>query len=168
MIDLKDIKEGVPGLFANLIKSKGGDLLNGLSNLIKDWKVTPEQQAQISAEVNRHLEEQTRLAQQADALYISDIHSARSLQIEALKQNDNFSKRFIYWLAAGIILLTFAFDFCISFFTVSPENKDVVNVVTGALNITCLGAVISFFYGSSKSSSDKQTMIENLTGANKQ
>jgi len=91
-----------------------------------------------------------------------DIQNARAMQVSALSQGDLFAKRFVYYFAAGIVALAFAYMFCVTFYSVPEKNLNTVNVVTGFLLGTALSAIIGFFYGSSKSSSDKQEHINSL------
>jgi len=43
------------------------------------------------------------------------------------------------------------------------KNKDVLNMIAGVLNSSCLVMVLSFFFGSSKGSQDKDNTIKSLT-----
>lgn len=87
-------------------------------------------------------------------LELKDIDSARNMQVEALKQSDNFSKRFIYYLTAGLLLAVLAYDFLLFFVHYPPENRDMINFISGTLNATGFVAIINFFYGSSKGSKE--------------
>ena len=42
---------------------------------------------------------------------LNDINSARDLQKVALKQNDNFSKRFVYYFAIVLVVISFTYIF---------------------------------------------------------
>ena len=42
-----------------------------------------------------------------------------------------------------------------------PENRDMINTITGALITVCLGQIFNFYFGSSKSSSDKTDLLNN-------
>jgi len=156
----------ISGFFTNIVKKKGEDVFNGITNIIKTWKVTPEQQEEIQKEINRHNEAELILAQQAEAMFLQDRQKARELQIEALRQDDRFSKRFIYFLAIGIILLTFAFNLCFFFIQYPERNHDIINMIAGTLNSTGFAAIIYFFFGSSKGSADKQNIIDKHINSN--
>ena len=47
--------------------------------------------------------------------YLSDVANARSMQTVGLQQQDLFSKRFVYYLAIALVILTFIFDFLMFF-----------------------------------------------------
>ena len=42
-----------------------------------------------------------------------------------------------------------------------PENRDMINTITGALITVRLGQIYNYFFGSSKGSSDKTDVINN-------
>ena len=95
-------------------------------------------------------------------LELKDRSDARAMQNTALGQDDKFSKRFVYFLAMAIVALTFAFDFTMFFVKYPSENRDVINMVAGVLNTTCLATIIGFYYGSSKSSGQKDEMMKQI------
>lgn len=96
-------------------------------------------------------------------MHLEDIGKARDMQIEALKQGDTFSKRFVYYLALLVMVMVFGFDTLMFFIQYPPENRDMINQVSGILNATALVMVLSFFFGSSKGSNDKQDKMHELT-----
>lgn len=49
------------------------------------------------------------------------------------------------------------------FMDIPEGNKDMINTITGALITVCLGQIFNYYYGSSKSSSDKTDIINNGT-----
>lgn len=94
------------------------------------------------------------------AAYMADMSNAREMQKSALAQEDVFSKRFIYYLAAFVVTLTFVFDLMMFFVHYPEANRDMINQVSGIINSGALIMILSFFYGSSKSSQDKQKILE--------
>jgi hypothetical protein len=105
-----------------------------------------------------------KIAQAANQMYINDIEGARNMQIAALNQSDIFSKRFTNYLAVGVLGFAVIFDVCMFFVNYPIANRDMINQVSGVINAGALISVISFYFGSSQSSKDKQTVIENLAG----
>ncbi|MCQ0113142.1 hypothetical protein, partial [Zhouia amylolytica] len=76
---------------------------------------------------------------------IADLDSARKMQIEALKQNDLFSKRFIYYLTIALIGASIGVSL-LPFFVEYPEgNKEFIQRGTDFLYITSGAQVIAFF-----------------------
>ena len=84
-----------------------------------------------------------------------DRASARHMQELALQQDDKFAKHFIYWFAWFWSIGSMAYFFAITFGTVPASGKDFGNIILGFLLGTAVATIISFFYGSSKSSKDK-------------
>lgn len=84
-----------------------------------------------------------------------DVASARTMQGEALKQSDLFSKRFVYYLAAGWSLAAMIYIGCITFLDVPEKNMRFADVILGFLMGTVVAQVLQFFFGSSQGSKDK-------------
>jgi hypothetical protein len=85
----------------------------------------------------------------------ADRDSARHMQETALNQDDKFAKHFIYWFAWFWSVGSMAYFFAITFGQVPASGKDFGNIILGFLLGTAVATIISFFYGSSKSSKDK-------------
>lgn len=83
------------------------------------------------------------------ALEIDDRKDARSMQEEALKQQDSFSKRFIYYFSIFWSWFSAAYLAGITFVEIPKENIRVVDTVLGFILGTAIAAMFSFFYGSS-------------------
>jgi hypothetical protein len=93
----------------------------------------------------------------------ADRNSARHMQETALNQEDKFAKHFIYWFAWFWSVGSMAYFFAITFGQVPASGKDFGNIILGFLLGTAVATIISFFYGSSKSSKDKtDTMSKEL------
>ena len=93
-------------------------------------------------------------------LEIADRNSARHMQEVALQQEDKFAKHFIYWFAWFWSVGSMAYFFAITFGTVPASGKDFGNIILGFLLGTAVATIISFFYGSSKSSKDKTDALK--------
>jgi hypothetical protein len=89
----------------------------------------------------------------------ADKDSARKMQQTALNQDDVFSKRFVYYFAAFWGLVAAVFIFVIMFYPIPEQNKRLIDTVLGFLMGTIVSTIISFFYGSSKGSMDKNNLI---------
>jgi hypothetical protein len=77
-----------------------------------------------------------------------------------------FNRRFLAYFAVGLVLASFIYIGCITFITVPKENQRFADTVLGFLLGTLLGTLISFFYGSSKSSQAKDVLIGNVATNN--
>jgi lipopolysaccharide export LptBFGC system permease protein LptF len=90
--------------------------------------------------------------QQAQAF--ADVDSARKMQREALKQEDKFSKRFVYYFAIVIVIISFGYIFFTSFYSFPIANARIIDLLTGGV-IAVISTVVNFFFGSSQGSRDK-------------
>lgn len=66
---------------------------------------------------------------------------------------------FIHLLAVVIIICVIAFAYLLMVKEIPNENRDMVNMVLGAF-ITSLTTVVSYFFGSSKGSADKNELLK--------
>jgi hypothetical protein len=80
-------------------------------------------------------------------LEFKEMESAREMQIEALKQNDTFSKRFVYYLSLGVLINSLLAGL-LAFFVDYPElNKELV-LMYYSFSFTVGGAqIMRFFFG---------------------
>lgn len=65
---------------------------------------------------------------------------------------------YLYIFGAFIFGTVISIIIMLLFINIPPNNRDVVNLSIGAI-IGYAGGVVSFFYGSSKDSSDKDKML---------
>lgn len=132
--------------------------MDALGNLI-DKTVTNKEEREaaklaMTQEVNRNFEALEANALKAQELENADRDSARAMQVAALAQNDIFSKRFMYYLAAFVIVSACGYGIALLFIEVPEGNKRMVEqfadmyVLTGAL------MVLSFFYGAAHRSAE--------------
>lgn len=89
----------------------------------------------------------------------ADRDSARHMQEIALQQDDKFAKHFIYWFAWYWSVGSTLYFFCVTFAPMPAGGRDFANIILGFLLGTAVATIISFFYGSSKSSKDKTDVL---------
>lgn len=66
-------------------------------------------------------------------------------------------------LALIIVLCSFAFLFLTLFVKVPKENEALINVISGAVLVGGVGAIIGYFYGSSKAQNDRKLdLVDNI------
>jgi len=166
---LDKIKATVAGAGIKTTGSIFKDLADGIGQFInkpedrqKALEFIETKKLEAEKESNRHEEVVLAAAVKETENYLQDVAGARSMQIEALRQNDRIAKLYIYYLASFIIVLVLSFDMCLFWVNYPPANRDMINSVSGILNAGALIMVLSFFFGSSKSSGDKQNTIETL------
>jgi len=153
-IFLKDKAPNILNIAGDLLPDAG--VLGIVKNLISSSDIPKEQKLEFERLVKEF--EQKEL----EAI-LQDKQNARQLQITALQQDDKFSKRFIYYLAIGIIIYAFIFDICMFFVSYPNANRDMINQVSGVVNSGAFMSIVYFFYGGSKGSSEKNDIIKNLT-----
>ena len=88
-----------------------------------------------------------------------NVNNARAMQVEALKQDDIFSKRYVYYLASFWSIVGVVYIFFITFAPIPESNVRFADTVLGFLLGTILATIINFFLGSSKSSADKNQLL---------
>lgn len=154
------------GFLKNLISGKGGDIINAVGDVADKFITTPHEKEQFNAEVqkeiNRHLEAMTSEGNKELELHLNDVANARAMQITALQQDDKFSKRFVYYLALGVLSFVCIYDILFFFVDYPERNHDIINMIAGTLNGSALVSIIFFYFGSSKSSSDKQKKLDEM------
>lgn len=98
----------------------------------------------------------------SDEMYLADTQDARDLQKEALKQSDVFSKRFLYYFSIGWSFLVAAYIGFITFAPIPDSNIRFADTILGFLLGTILATMFNFFYGTSKSSQNKDDVIKGV------
>jgi hypothetical protein len=94
--------------------------------------------------------------------YLADVSDARYMQKEALKQDDNFSKRFIYIFASIWSLFAIVYVGAITFGTIPQANVRFADTILGFILGTIISTIINFFFGSSVSSKSKTEALVNM------
>lgn len=79
---------------------------------------------------------------------------------------DLFSKHFLNLLALVLIALTFIFDMMFLFVSYPERNHDTVTMIAGVINTVGFASVVSYFYGSSQGSKNKQAQLDKNSGLN--
>ena len=145
----------VAGIVANLINNgmhkvadqvieKGVDAVQeklGME-LKPEGEATPEYNAKLQEEANRHSEFMAELdeksTQRATDMYMSDASTRK------------FSQQYAWF----ITVVSFAYFFIVSFAPVENRNRDFINIILGFLIGTAVNSLIRFFYGSSNKSQE--------------
>jgi hypothetical protein len=99
--------------------------------------------------------EDNRISAELEKAFLEDRQSARSMNVEAIKSDDKFVRRFIYYLAMFWSLAATCYIGFITFGYVPPENVRFADTIIGFLLGTVIASILGFFYGSSKGSQDK-------------
>lgn len=154
----------VAGIVANLINNgmhkvadqvieKGVDAVQeklGME-LKPEGEATPEYNAKLQEEANRHSEFMAQLdeesAQRASDMYMHD------------ESTRKFSQKYAWF----ITIISFVYFFMVSFMPVENRNRDFINIILGFLIGTAVNSLIRFFFGSSnKSQEDVDKKMEKV------
>jgi len=154
----------VAGIVANLINNgmhkvadevieKGVDAVQSKlgMELKPEGEATPEYNAKLQEEANRHSEFMAALdeksTQRATDMYMSDDGTRK------------FAQNYAWFLS----IVTFTYFFIVSFAHIENKNRDFVNIILGFLIGTALNSLIRFFYGSSnKAQEDTDKKMKEL------
>ena len=157
----------VAGIVANLINNgmhkvadqvieKGVDAVQeklGME-LKPEGEATPEYNAKLQEEANRHAEFMAELDEKST-------QRATDMHLIATQSNDPIVRRHVYYYAWFITIVSFIYFFAVSFFPVENRNRDFINIILGFLIGTAINSLIRFFYGSSaKSQEDVDKKME--------
>ena len=93
-------------------------------------------------------------------LEYDNTNSARDMQKVSLQQDDVFSKRYVYYLATFWSFVAVVYIFLITFISIPEANVRFADTTLGFLLGTIVATIINYFFGSSKSSSDKNQLLK--------
>lgn len=134
----------------------------GIAQAVTGTDTPAEAMTALQADPAKVLEfQQAMAAQQVDLekAYLADIGSARTMQVAALGQDDLFSKRFVYFFAAGWSLFAMVYFAGVTFGTVTEDGRRVADTILGVLISSVLGSMMAYFYGSTKGSAEKTRLL---------
>ena len=155
-------------LIANAAVAKGKDWIQEKTGVdISAASLSNEDFLKLKQYEMDHEEELIRLRLEDDKLdvevtkaFIADTSSARDMQMTALKQDDLFSKRFLYYFAIGWSLFAALYILCITLFEIPESSIRFADTILGFLLGTIIAQIIAFFFGSSRSSQTKDATIQ--------
>ena len=134
-------------LFKKITSALGGNILGKATELIDSLVTSEEERKELKIKLKKvvldHEATMHSLAHQNTA-------SARDLQQAALAQDDRFSKRFIYYLAAFWSFAGVLYIFLITFSEVLNDRiaDTVLGFLMGTIVSTIVSTIINYFYGS--------------------
>ena len=159
----------VAGIVANLINNgmhkvadqvieKGVDAVQdklGIE-LKPEGEATPEYNAKLQAEANRHAE------------FMAELDEKSTQRATDMYMKDDSTKKFTQAYAWFITLASFAYFAAVSFVPIDNHNRDFVNIILGFLIGTAVNSLIRFFYGSSNKSQEAvDQKMKDMSGGDK-
>lgn len=122
-------------------KVLGSETKDGQSQFLELFKGNKQKEREFKIEINEQFQKRLELE-------LKDREGARAMQMAALKQDDVFAKRFIYYLAGGLLSATVGISVLPLFLEIPEGNEALVNRGTDFLYMVSGGTIISFFFGS--------------------
>lgn len=153
--------------FLNKIFSGGaGQVVESVANVVDKFVQTKEEKDAANLELqkvlNGHLEVMEQEATKQLEVYQKEMDSARNreIQIAVSDKAPLLNKIITPILALAVVTLTFILFYILMFREVGNE-KDIIIYVLGVLSAVCT-QVVSYFFGSSQGSAQKQIQIDKL------
>lgn len=136
------------GLLGDAITKKGTQFVEEKLGIDLSQEATPEAIANWKTAVMQNETEVLRMA-------YGDIANARNMQVEALRQEDAFAKRFIYIFATFWSIFAAGYIGFITFGSIPADNQRFADTILGFLLGTVVATILQFFFGSSMGSKEK-------------
>jgi hypothetical protein len=100
-------------------------------------QATPEYNAKLQEEANRHSE------------FMAELDEKSTQRATDMYMNDEGTRKFAQNYAWFITIVSFLYFFIVSFAPIDNHNRDFINIILGFLIGTAVNSLIRFFFGSS-------------------
>lgn len=162
----------LPQILTGLFSGGASKIVDSVKDVIGEFHLSPEdklkaEQAILEA-TNKHIEAmESEVSKQLDS-QIKEMNSARDreIQIATSDKAPTLNKVIIPLLALVIVALTFILFYMIMFKGVQGVEKDILVFVLGALT-GYVGMVLSYYFGSSNGSREKQKQLDSIINSSK-
>ena len=105
-------------------------------------EATPEYNAKLQEEANRHSE------------FMAELDEKSTQRATDMYMNDEGTRKFTQHYAWFLTFVSFLYFFLVSFLPIDNHNRDFINIILGFLIGTAVNSLIRFFYGSSNKSQE--------------
>jgi hypothetical protein len=136
------------GMVADAVTKKGKEFVEERLGIDLTQDPSPETIANWKLAAQQHEKELLQMA-------YGDVANARNMQVEALRQDDLFSKRFIYIFATFWSVFAASYIGFITFGHIPEDNQRFADTILGFLLGTVVATILQFFFGSSMGSKEK-------------
>ena len=154
------------GLIGNAVMAKGKEWVEEKAGVKLDQPLSAEDVNKLRQFEMEHQEELLRLRIEEKKVgieelqaYMADTNDARNMQVQALKSDDPFVRRFIYFFAIFWSVMSAAYIGFITFGDIPERNVRFADTILGFVLGTLIATIVQFFYGSSKGSQDKTAAL---------
>ena len=154
------------GLIGNAVMAKGKEWVEEKAGVKLDQPLSAEDVSKLRQFEMEHQEELLRLRIEEKRVgieelqaYMADTKDARNMQVQALKSDDPFVRRFIYFFAIFWSVMSAAYIGFITFGEIPERNVRFADTILGFVLGTLIATIVQFFYGSSKGSQDKTAAL---------
>ena len=147
-------------MFDKLVSILGGNLFTGVTDLVKAFKLPPEQQIQFEQKM---AEMESNLQITLEKIAAEDRNSARQreMALAAAGKSDSTNK-YLSYLIVGVFG---AAQYMVFTHTFPPDQAVMVARVLGTIDMA-LGLVLGYYFGSSASSRKKDEALHDLVKGN--
>jgi hypothetical protein len=153
---------GIKDIINNVFKPE--KVIESVGNIIDNVITSKEEKEllklELQKEINKHSEESKKLAIQESEIFLKDVQNARQRDIEANNSEHAswLSKNIAALLAAFTVFCCFILFFVVIFLKPTNEQREILfytlGLVSGIVTI-----VISYYFGSSAGSKEKQEIL---------
>lgn len=153
-------------IFGKIFGAGAGEILKPVSDILDNLTTNKEEKLKAQAELEKVLNDfiiqKEQIANTAVEMYLKDIQDSRAMQLQAVKSDDKFVRRFVYWLAIFVIVAAFGMMALILLNQLPEGSKEFAYLIMG--NLTgALTTILAFFFGSTRGSESKNEVIRNLS-----
>lgn len=156
----------MPNIFQKIFSGGAGEIVDKVAGAVDRFVQTKEEKDAVNLEIRKVVSEELK-AMEAEhtkqlEVYQKEMDSARNREIQVATSDKAplINKIVTPLIAMGVILLTFILFYVLMFKEVGNE-KDIIIYVLGVLSAICT-QVISYYFGSSQGSAQKQKQLDKL------
>lgn len=156
----------MPNLFQKIFSAGAGQIVESVGNVVDKFVQTKEEKDAANLELRKVVSEELKAMEIEHTkqleVYQKEMESARNreIQIATSDKAPLINKIITPILALAVVTLTFVLFYVLMFREVGNE-KDIIIYVLGVLSAVCT-QVISYFFGSSQGSAQKQNQLDKL------
>ena len=156
----------MPNIFQKIFSGGAGEIVDKVAGAVDRFVQTKEEKDAINLEIRKVVSEELKAMEQEHTkqleIFQKEMDSARNreIQVATSEKAPLINKIVTPLIAMGVILLTFILFYVLMFKEVGNE-KDIIIYVLGVLSAICT-QVISYYFGSSQGSAQKQKQLDKL------